>query len=75
MMDELKMKLSSKFMKGIVTKIIAKAIEKKLGYKIDILLNEIDVTAKDGKVHLHIDADVETTHDEFKKMLKSSGLD
>lgn len=75
MMDELKMKLSSKFMKGIVTKLIAKAIEKKLGYKIDILLNEIDVTAKDGKVHLHIDADVETTNDEFKKMLKSAGLD
>lgn len=75
MIDELKMKLSSKFMKGIVTKLIAKAIEKKLGYKIDILLNEIDVTAKDGKVHLHIDADVETTNEEFKKMLKSAGLD
>lgn len=75
MMDELKMKLSSKFMKGIVTKIIAKAIEKKLGYKIDILLNEIDVTAMNGKVRLHIDADVETTNEEFMKMIKSAGLD
>lgn len=75
MMDELKMKLSSKFMKGIVTKLIAKAIQSKLGYKIDIQLNDVDLQAANGKIYLHIDADVETTHEEFKKMLKSAGLD
>ena len=42
-MDELKMNLSSKFMRGIVTKIISKAVYKKTGYKVEIDLNNINV--------------------------------
>lgn len=74
-MDELKLKLSTKFMRGIVAKLISKALVKKLGYEIDILLNEIEVKTEDGKVHLHIDADAEIENSEFKKMLKSIGMD
>lgn len=74
-MDELKLKLSTKFMRGIVAKLISKALVKKLGYEIDILLNEIEVKAEDGKVHLHIDADAEIENSEFMKILKSIGMD
>lgn len=75
MMDELKMKLSSKFMRGIVAKIIAKAIYNKLGYEIDIQIDEISVKAIDGKVRLYVNAGAEMTTEEFTKVLKSTGLD
>ena len=74
-MDTLKLKLSTKFMKGIVANLISKALVKKLGYEIDILLNEIEVKSEDGKIKLHIDADAEMENGEFVRMLKSNGMD
>ena len=74
-MGELKLKLSTKFMKGIVANLISKALVKKLGYNIDILLNEIEVKSVGGKMHLHIDADAEIENGEFVKMLSSIGMD
>lgn len=74
-MDELKLKLSTKFMKGIVANLISKALMKKLGYNIDILLNEIDVKAENGKVRVHVDVDAELENSEFVKILKSIGMD
>lgn len=69
-MDEMKLNLTSKFMKGIVTKIIAKMIKKQLGYDVDIELNDIHVVAKDGKVHLHVDIDAEVTNEQFGELVK-----
>ena len=74
-MDELKLKLSTKFMKGIVTKLISKALFKKTGCKIDIQLNEIKIEAKDGKVYLHADVDAEADNEDFVKIIKTIGLD
>lgn len=73
-MDELKLVLNTRFMKNIVTKIIAKAIYKKTGYKIDIQLNEIKVETKDGKVHLHTDVDAEINTDDLMQIVKSKDL-
>lgn len=69
-MDEMKLNLTSKFMKGIVTKIIAKMIKKQLGYDVDIELNDINFVAKDGKVHLHADIDAEVTNEQFGELVK-----
>lgn len=74
-MDELKLKLSTKFMKGIIANLISKALKKKLGYNIDILLNEIDVKAENGKMRIHIDVDAELENSEFVGILKSIGMD
>ena len=74
-MDELKINLSTKFMKGIVTKLIAKAIYKKTGYKIDIQLNKLAMETADGKVFIHADVDAEVNNDEFMKIVKGVGLD
>ena len=74
-MDEMKIKLSTKFMRGIIAKIVKKTIFKKLGYDIDILINEIEVENIDGKVHLHINADGEISNNEFVKIIKGIGLD
>ena len=56
-MDMLMLKLSTKFMKGIVAKIISRKIYKKLGYKIDIQFNDVKIDMVDSEVKLHIDVD------------------
>lgn len=73
-MDELKLILNTKFIRGIVTKIIAKAILKKTGYDIDIELNKISAQVVDGKVHLQVDADVEMEANDLIAIIKSKDL-
>ena len=70
-MDELKLNLSSKFMRGIVTKLISKAVYKKTGYKIGIELNNINVEVINGRAHIHINADAEIDNDELMKIVKT----
>ena len=73
-MDELKLVLSSKFMRGIVTKIIKKTVFKKTGYEIDIQINKIAVETNDGKVSLHMDADASVNSEDFVDIIKKAGL-
>ena len=70
-MDELKMNLSSKFMRGIVTKIVSKAVYKKTGYKIEIDLNNINVEVINGKACIHVDADAAIDNEELMKIVKN----
>lgn len=74
-MDELKLRLSTKFMRGIVTKLMSKLIFDKFGYRVDIQLNKIEVENIDGKMHLHVDVEGEMDNSEFIKIVKSIGLD
>lgn len=67
-MDELKIK--SVFMRGVVSKLVEKAIHKKFGYKVDIQINDVDVVVTDGKAHIHLNADGEIDSNEFKKFTK-----
>ena len=70
-MDELKLNLSSKLMRGIVTKLISKAVYKKTGYKIEIELNNINVEVTNGKAHIHVNADAEIDNDELMKIVRT----
>ena len=70
-MDELKLNLSSKFMRGIVTKLITKAVYKKTGYKINIGLNSINVEVINGKACIHADVDAEIDNEELMKIVKN----
>ena len=67
-MDELR--ISTKFMRGIVSKLLSKMLYKKLGYKIDIQLNDINVKVDEGVTRIHLNADAEMENNEFKKFLK-----
>lgn len=73
-MDELKLKLSTKFMRGIVANLLSKFISKQVGCKIDIQLNEIEVKTEDGKIHIHANVDAETNNEDVVKIIKSIGL-
>lgn len=71
MMDVLKIKLSTKFMKGIVANIISKKIYKQLGYKIDIKLNDVQIDIVDGDVKFHIDVDGRMNKTEFSRLMEN----
>ena len=75
MMDEMKFKLSSKFMRGIVSKLLAKYIYKKTGYKVDIQLNEFDFNAINGDTVVKLNVEAKLKSEEFNKILKSIDLD
>lgn len=71
----MKLKLSTKFMRNLVAKVISKAVFKKVGCKMDILLNEIRLENANGKTKIHLDLDCELTNEEFIKLVKKIGLD
>lgn len=71
-MDE--MKIESKFMTGVVSKIATKTVSNKLGYNMNIQLNGLRTTVLDDKAHVHLDIDLELDKEELNKLLKSIGL-
>lgn len=68
-MDEMKLKLSTKFMRNIVAKLIAKSIQKKIGYKVNVQLNELDINVIDGETKIHTNIEVSCNSDEFMKIM------
>lgn len=65
------MTIESKFVTGIVSKVIKTALRKKLGYKVDVQLNKATVSITDGQTHVHLDADAELSKEELMKILNS----
>lgn len=74
-MDELKMKLSTKFMRGIIAKLIAKFIYKKYGYKVNIQLNDLEINVIDGDTDIHANVEVKMNSKEFMDVMKSINKD
>ena len=71
-MDE--MKIVSKFTTNMISKLVKMVLRKRLGYDIDIQLNEIKTTITDGKTHVHLDVDAELEKEELMNILKKIGL-
>ena len=71
-MDE--MKIESKFTAGIASKIVARAIQNKLGYEVDVQLNKFRTVVMDDKTHVHLDVDLELNKEDLNKLLNSIGL-
>ena len=74
-MDEMKVKLSTKFMKNIVSKLIARTIYKKTGYKVDIRLDDLDVWSINGDTTIKVNVEARLKSDEFNKIMNSIGMD
>lgn len=74
-MDEMKIKISTKFMRGIVAKIASKIIANKLGIKADIQLNGISVEKINNKIHLHIDVDADIDETSLLKLTRLANLE
>ena len=74
-MDEMKLKLSTKFMRGIVSKLISKIIYKNFGYKVNIQLNELDVSVIDGETKMYANVEIKMDSSEFTKLIKQLNSD
>lgn len=74
-MDEMKIKISTKFMRGIVAKIASKVIANKLGIKADIRLNGISVEKINDKIHLHLDVDADIDEKDLLKITRLANLE
>lgn len=76
MLDMLKFKLaSSKMMKGIIAKIIEKKVYEKVGCKINIQLNDVQIDMIDGEIKAHLDCDAKMNKSEFTRLMKSINED
>lgn len=71
-MDE--MRIGSKFVTGIISKLLATVIKQKLGYNIDLKLNTINATVGDEKAYIHLDIDAEISNKEIIRILSGIGL-
>lgn len=74
-MDEMKIKLSTKFMRGIVSKIISKAILTKFGFKTEIQINEIEIEKVNDKIHFHASVDADINEKALLKIARLANLD
>lgn len=68
-MDEMKLKLSTKFMRGIVSKLIARSIYKKYGYRVNVQLNDLDINIVDGETTINTNVEAKISSEEFRKIM------
>ncbi len=71
-MDE--MKIESKFMRGLASRFVRKAVRDKTGLDVDIQLNGFRTTIIDEKTHVHLDVDLELTKEQLNELTKCIGL-
>lgn len=70
-MDEMKINLSSKFMRNIVAKLLSKMIYQKTGYKVNIQLNELNARVVDGEAYVSTSVEARLDSHEFTKIMKA----
>lgn len=71
-MDE--MKISSRFTRAVISKLLKMMVKKKLGYEVDIQLNELTVRIDDEKAHAHVSADADLTKEELTRIFQTIGF-
>lgn len=74
-MDEMRLKLTTRFMRNVASKLIAKAIRKKFGYKVDIQLNDIDISMIGGETQINTNVELKLSSDEFMNIMKDISKD
>ena len=72
MLDE--MRIASRFLTNLVSKVINVVLHKKLGYDINVKLNEVRAVNDNEKLKVHLDVDCELTREELSKIIESIGL-
>lgn len=70
-MDEMRIKLGTNFMKGIVSKLISKYIFRKTGYKVNVQINDLDFWAVDGDTTVKLNIEAKLGSAEFNKIMKT----
>lgn len=64
------MQIKTSFMRGLVAKLISISIYKKLGYKVDIGIEDISIQINDQDANVHLNANVHMKVDDLKTFTK-----
>lgn len=67
-MDELNIK--TEFMRGLASKMLASMIRKKLGYRVNIKIQDLNISISENEASIQLNMDANMNIDEFKKFTK-----
>ena len=67
-MDEVK--IESRLLRKLVSRLIKHEIKKKIGYDIDIALNSFHISSVNGEILAHLDIDATMSKEEFERIIK-----
>lgn len=70
-MDKIEIGLTSKFMKGIVSKLISKFLLNRFGYNVGVQIDDLEIKLIDGGATIRTNVEVKLGNDELKEMLRS----
>lgn len=74
-MDEMKLNLGSKFMRKMVSKLISKYLSKRIGSKVTLDLNALNVRFDDGDTVIKTDLELRMYKHEFRRLMKKIDID
>lgn len=64
------MQIKTKFMRSVISKLIEIAIKNKLGYKVKVQFDEIDIRIDDEIAHVRVNGGFDMKVDDLKKFTK-----
>lgn len=64
------MQIKTKFMRSVISKLIGMMIKKKLGYKVKVQLDDIDIRIDEEIAHVHLNGGIVMRVDDLKKFAK-----
>lgn len=70
-MDEMTIKLRSNFLKKTLSAILSNILYKKIGYRVDISIDKLEVDHNDGETSVSAGVDLKLNSAEFFKIMKT----
>lgn len=69
-MDDMELKFKGGWMKTVISKLLTKYLQKKLGYKININFEDLDISYEEGETVIKTNVEIKLDKGEFKKIVK-----
>lgn len=70
-MDEMRIKLTTKFMRNVAAKLLKKVIYNQTGYNVDIRIDDLDLWTINGDTTLKLNVEAKLNKEEFDKLIES----
>lgn len=74
-MDEMQLKLRTKFMRNLASKIIAKILYKQYGVKVNLKVNGLDISSVGGDTTAKLNIEASMRSDEFYRLMQSVDIE
>lgn len=69
-MDEMRINLSSKLMRGLLTKVITSTIKKTFGLSVDVNLTKLEIVMTNGKIFIDTNISASTDSEPVINLIK-----